>query len=111
MSSRRAAAGARVSSARVPKDVEELVRRYLSLGWTRPDIERMSYTLAEQLHQHTCVPRGLYSHRTARPDQDVAISMLVNLFDVGWYMYGRNATLPVTSVHDSTFVIYDPPEG
>jgi hypothetical protein len=66
--------------------MEELVVRYDRLGWSRDEIAQLAYSLAEQIHMHSCALRGAASHSSSKPDLDVAIAMLVGLFDGGRYL-------------------------
>jgi hypothetical protein len=49
-------------------------------------IEQLSYSLAEQIHQHYCLSRGIVNHSEARPDQQVALSVLASLAGADWWM-------------------------
>lgn len=66
--------------------MEQLITRYSKLGWTRGEIEQLTYALAEQLHVNSCAVRGFSNHASAKPDVDVAVAMLVGLFDGGRYL-------------------------
>lgn len=44
------------------------------------------YAIAEQLHQHYCLSRGIVNHQESRPDQDVAVSLLGSLAATDWWL-------------------------
>lgn len=44
------------------------------------------YALAEVVHQHYCLQKGLVSHSEARPDQQVAVAILMSLAGVDWWL-------------------------
>lgn len=44
------------------------------------------YAISEQIHQHYCLSRGIVNHNEARPDQDVAISILGYLAGADWWL-------------------------
>ena len=44
------------------------------------------YALAEQMHQHYCLARGLVNHSESRPDQNVAVSVLMTLAGTDWWI-------------------------
>lgn len=44
------------------------------------------YALAEQMHRHYCLSRGMVNHSESRPDQDVAVSVLAGLAGGDWWL-------------------------
>ena len=67
----------------------------LAYGLPEAEIEQRMYTLAEQLHQHYCLQRGIVNHNEARPDQHVALSMLAALVATDWFMVHGDERRPV----------------
>lgn len=66
--------------------MEQVFVRYVQLGWTKDEIDQLTYALAEQIHQYSCVTRGDSRHSSSKPDLDVAAAILVGLFDGGRYL-------------------------
>lgn len=55
-------------------------------GWDEDKMEMAIYAVAEQIHRHYCLSRGIVNHAESRPDQDVALSVLGALAGVDWWM-------------------------
>lgn len=44
------------------------------------------YAIAEMIHRHYCLSRGIVNHNEARPDQHVAVSILSALAGTDWWL-------------------------
>jgi len=55
-------------------------------GLDRDSMATAVYAMAEQIHQHYCMSRGIAQHNEARPDQHVATSVLMTLAGSDWWM-------------------------
>lgn len=61
-------------------------------GQTEDETAVAVYAVAEQVHQHYCLSRGIVNHQESRPDQHVAISILGSLAATDWWL-ARSAAL------------------
>jgi hypothetical protein len=55
-------------------------------GWPTDKMQTAVYAVAEQVHRHYCLSRGIVNHNEARPDQHVAVSILSSLAGADWWM-------------------------
>jgi hypothetical protein len=70
-------------------------------GVTEDEVSVAVYAIAEQMHQHYCLSRGIINHREARPDQHVAISVLAGLAGSDWFL-GHSADFVQAVADDQT---------
>jgi len=70
-------------------------------------IATRAYALAEQIHRHYCLGRGVVQHHEARPDQQAALSILLSLAGTDWWLVRSDEALTATALVS----IDDPPEG
>lgn len=71
------------------------------------------YSLAEQMHQHYCLTRGIVNHNESRPDQDIALSVLGSLAATDWWLvrdaYRLQAIVPDGQTVDLSLVVPNDP--
>lgn len=58
----------------------------LTYGIPEDEVALRVYTIAEQVHVHYCLQRGIVNHSESRPDQDVALSILGALAGSDWWL-------------------------
>lgn len=66
----------------------------MAYGWDEDKTSMAVYVIAEQIHRHYCLSRGIVNHSEARPDQDVALSVLGALAGVDWWLVRGEDVLP-----------------
>lgn len=62
----------------------------VAYGQTEDAVAMATYALAEQIHRHYCLARGLVNHSEARPDQHAAISIMMSLAGTDWFLGHRS---------------------
>ena len=70
----------------------------LSLIYGEPEdsISQRVYALSEQIHRHYCMSRGFVNHSASRPDEHVAVSVLMSLAGADWFFVRDAERLPPT---------------
>ena len=83
-------------------------------GWDEGKMATAVYAVAEQLHQHYCLSRGIVNHSESRPDQDVAVSFLSSLAGTDWWIaksMDMRPSLETPTVYTEPVFSDDPTEG
>lgn len=75
-------------------------------GLDRSQVEMATYAVAEQIHQHFCLPRGIVTRHEPRVDQQVAVQILSSLAGSDWWLVHRDQRIwpvePEVATDDST---------
>lgn len=100
-----------MTQGRLPSDgakwagsISTLAKAY---GTTEDSIATATYALAEQIHRHYCLARGLVLHSEARPDQQVAISIMMSMAGQGWWVVQSDQLVPSSETIPGEVVVND----